>query len=159
VLWVGRRGEGRAEAPLQVFLSLTGDLPRDAAVFGRPGVQIVVATTAAGVDAARDTGATVLALGDDAVDVRALLVALRGFGVSTLLCEGGPRVYASLLDARVPLDEFLTLSPLVLGDGAHGAARPSLVEGVRFAPGSAPRSRLLSVRRGGDHLYLRSRYG
>src|SRR5213076_2691841 len=142
-----------------VFLSLTGELPRDAAVFGQLAHKIIVATTTTGADVARDTGATVLALGEEAVDMRALLVALRGFGVSTLLCEGGPRVYASLLDARVPLDEFLTLSPLVLGDGDQGAPRPSLVEGVRFAADSAPRARLLSVRRGGDHLYLRSRYG
>jgi riboflavin biosynthesis pyrimidine reductase len=154
-----RRSERRAAAPLQVFLSLTGELPPDAAVLGRPELDVLVATTAAGAPAAARTGAAVVELGEDTVDVRRLLAALRERGVSTVLCEGGPRVYASLLEAGVPLDEFLTLSPLVLGDGEGGAARPSLVEGVRFAAGSAPRSRLLSVRRGGDHLYLRSRYG
>jgi riboflavin biosynthesis pyrimidine reductase len=88
-----------------------------------------------------------------------ILAELAARGVRTLVCEGGPRVYGSLLAAGVELDEFLTLSPLVLGDDEIGPKRPSLVEGVRFAPGAAPRSRLLSVRRGGDHLYLRSRYG
>lgn len=154
-----RRAEGRRPFPLQVILSLSGELPSDAAVLGRDELELVVATTTAGGDAARETGATVLELGSESVDVRALLGELGARGARTVLCEGGPRVYGSLLAAGVQLDEFLTISPLVLGDGADGPPRPSLVEGVRFAPGAAPRSRLLSVRRGGSHLYLRSRYG
>src|SRR5262249_14425084 len=154
-----RRHEGRRPFPLQVILSLTGDLPSDAAVLGRDELELIVATTRSGGDAARETGATVLELGAEAVDVRALLDELGARGARTILCEGGPRVYGSVLAARVQLDEFLTIAPFVLGDGAGGPQRPSLVEGVRFAPGAAPRSRLLSVRRGDSHLYLRSRYG
>ena len=64
-----------------------------------------------------------------------------------------------MLRAHLACDEFVTLSPLVLGDDlATEPRRPSLVEGARFQPGAAPRSRLLSVRRAGDHLFLRSRY-
>jgi riboflavin biosynthesis pyrimidine reductase len=154
-----RRDEGRSTYPLQVVLSLTGELPADAAVFQHAGLELVIATTAAGAPAARRTGASVLELGESVVDVGALVNELGRRGIRTLLCEGGPRVYGSLLAAGVPLDEFLTLSPLLLGDGEPGPPRPSLVEGARFAPGSAPRSRLLGLRRGGDHLYLRSRYG
>jgi riboflavin biosynthesis pyrimidine reductase len=154
-----RRAEGRRPFPLQVIMSLSGELPSDAAVLGRDELELVVATTTVGRDAARETGATVLELGIEAVDVRALLDELGARGARTVLCEGGPRVYGSVLAAGVQLDEFLTLSPLVLGDGPGGPQRPSLVEGVRFAPGAAPRSRLLSVRRGDSHLYLRSRYG
>jgi riboflavin biosynthesis pyrimidine reductase len=154
-----RRAEGRRSFPLQVILSQSGELPLDAAVLGRDELELVVATTSEGGDAARETGATVLELGTEAVDVRALLDELDARGARTVLCEGGPRVYGSLLAAGAQLDEFLTLSPFVLGDGPGGPQRPSLVEGVRFAPGAAPRSRLLSVRRGGSHLYLRSRYG
>jgi riboflavin biosynthesis pyrimidine reductase len=81
------------------------------------------------------------------------------WGVRTIVCEGGPRLYGAMLREGLVVDEFLTVSPLLLGDDGVGAHRPSLVEAVRFPPGGAPRSRLLSVRAGGDHLYLRSRYG
>jgi len=97
---------------------------------------------------------------DGRVDFGVLTETLAGgYGVRSIVCEGGPRLYGTLLRDAIALDEFVTLSPLVIGDDGDGAHRPSLVEGVRFAPGSTPRSRLLSVRSGGDHLYLRSRYG
>jgi riboflavin biosynthesis pyrimidine reductase len=66
-------------------------------------------------------------------------------------------VYGALLQAGVVDDEFITLSPLVVG-ASGDRARPSLVEGVAFDPDTPPRSRLLSVRRSGDYLFLHSRY-
>jgi hypothetical protein len=56
-------------------------------------------------------------------------------------------------------DEFLTLSPIVVGNRPHGAGspRPSLVEGVAFSPERPPTSRLLSVRHYESYLFLRSR--
>jgi hypothetical protein len=56
-------------------------------------------------------------------------------------------------------EEFLTLSPVMIGNRPPGPARPrpSLVEGVAFAPGAAPIMRPVSLRRAGDHLFLRSR--
>jgi riboflavin biosynthesis pyrimidine reductase len=161
-----RRLEGRRPEPLVVFVSLRGELPWDAAVFAEPAAEVVIATTASGaraVEAARPTVAgrlEVLALGDDEVDLRSLAGALAArFGVERLLCEGGPRLYGSLLRARLQCDEFVTLSPIVLGDdGVSGLRRPSLVEGVRFEVDGAPWSRPISVRRAGDHLFLRSRY-
>jgi len=87
------------------------------------------------------------------------MAALRhDYGVRTLLCEGGPRVYGSLLGAGLVDDEFLTLSPGVIGS-EPGKRRPGLVEGRAFTPQNAPRSALVSLRRAGDHLFLRSRYG
>lgn len=156
-----RRAEGRRPHPLQVVLSAEGAIPRDAAVLRERELETVVATTAAGARSLRDVAVIqVLELGEDAVDLRRLVETLgERYGARTLLCEGGPRVYGSLLASGLPFDEFLTLSPLVLGESAEGPARPSLVEGVGFAPGEAPSSRLLSVRRAGSHLYLRSRYG
>jgi len=159
-----RRAEGRAPAPLQVFLSLSGDLPADAAVFTRPDLHVIVATTSAGARVARrhtlPAGRLdVLELGEEMVDVAALAELLyHRYEVRTLLCEGGPRVYGSVLAAIRPLDEFVTLAPIVIGDSEDGPRRPALVEGVRFPPADAPRSRLLSVRRGADYLFLHSRY-
>jgi hypothetical protein len=46
------------------------------------------------------------------------------------------------------------VAPQVAGrDAAH--PRPSLVEGAIFLPAQPLRSRLVSVRRGGSHLFLR----
>jgi len=156
-----RAAEGRAAQPLQVFVSKDGALPWDAAPFEQPDLHVVVAVagdppreiprTAAHVDA--------LAFSGSPAELVRLLAAR--YSLRTIVCEGGPRLYGSMLADGLPLDEFVTLSPLVLGDGGdRGSPRPSLVEGIRFAPGTAPRSRLVTVRAAadGDHLYLRSRY-
>lgn len=160
-----RRLEGRAEVPLQVFLSLEGDIDVGSAeVFSRSAFHVVVGTTGRGAARLRALPATrarldVLDLGDEAVDVRALLRALRDdYGVQTVLCEGGPRAYGSLLAAGCVDDEFLTLSPLVIG-AAPDVPRPSLIEGVAFPASDPPRSRPLSLHRAGDMLFLRARYG
>lgn len=158
-----RETEGRAPSPVQVFLSLTGDLEPNAAVFQQEGLHIVVATTTAGAERAaglRGAGRLeVLPLGGAACDLKRLMATLYAdYGVRTLLCEGGPRVYGSLLGAGLVDDEFLTLSPVVIG-AEPGKLRPGLVEGCAFTPENAPRPTLLSLRRAGDHLFLRSRYG
>lgn len=158
-----RRHEGRAAAPLQVFLSLEGDVDvAAAAVFSAAALHVVLATTERGAERARSLPATaarldVLALGVEAVDVRELLVRLRrDYDVRTVLCEGGPRAYASVLAAGCVTDEFLALSPLVVGS-SPAAPRPGLVEGVSFPARAAPRSRPLTAHRAGDLLFLRSR--
>ncbi|MDQ3767420.1 MAG: dihydrofolate reductase family protein, partial [Actinomycetota bacterium] len=155
--------EKRRSPSLLVFLSLKGDLPPDAAVFGEE-VDIVIATTRVGAETANALKSVtakvdVLELGDDGVDVVRLMTVLRAdYGVERLLCEGGPRVYGSLLAAGQVDDEFITLSPIMIGNAPNGPHCPSLVEGVRFAPGKAPQSRILALRRAEHHLFLRSRY-
>jgi riboflavin biosynthesis pyrimidine reductase len=153
-----REAERRTDQPLHVVLSLDGDVPTDAASLASG--HALVSTTRAGARRlhGNTAGFELLELGEAEVDLARLVTTLaERFGVRTLLCEGGPRVYASLLRSGLGFDEFLTLSPIVIGaDERHG--RPSLVEGAAFAPGAAPSSALLSVRRGGDYLYLRSRY-
>jgi 5-amino-6-(5-phosphoribosylamino)uracil reductase len=161
-----RAAEGRQPIPLHVLLSLEGDLPIEAAVFGRPEIPVLIATTTRGVATARAVlgeraNIIVRDFGVESVDPALLLATLRQeYGVSSLLCEGGPRTYGSLLQAGQVDDEFLTLSPIIIGNRPAGTGRhrPSLVEGVAFAPGAAPEQRLLNIRRAGDHLFLRSRF-
>jgi 5-amino-6-(5-phosphoribosylamino)uracil reductase len=155
---------GRSRFPLHVFLSLEGNVNPSAAVFADSAFQVLIATTSAGKERAeallKDASAQieVLDLGADTVDLHRLVRLLHStYRVKSLLCEGGPRVYGSMLQAGLVDDEFLTLSPVMLGSD-DGPKRPSLVEGVRFAPGKAPRSTLLSLRRVGDHLFMRSRW-
>jgi riboflavin biosynthesis pyrimidine reductase len=157
-----RAHENRREHPLLVVVSKDGGLPWHADVFGHAELEIVV-VTAGGEPADVPAAAarlSFLSFPGGRVDFRALVAMLgERHGAETIVCEGGPRLYGSVLREGLAVDEFVTLSPLVIGDDRTGAYRPSLVEGVRFAPGKAPRSRLVSVRSGGDHLYLRSRYG
>jgi riboflavin biosynthesis pyrimidine reductase len=159
-----RRVEERSPAPLQVFLSLEGDIDVEgAAVFSRPDAHVVIATTARGAARARSLPEVaarldILELGVEAVDVAGLLATLGDeYGVATVLCEGGPRAYASLLAAGCVDDEFLTLSTVVIGSTVE-RPRPSLVEGAAFPAGAYPVSRPVSLHRVGDMLYLRARY-
>lgn len=159
-----RAHEGRTPIALHVFCSLTGDVDRSWASVARDDIQIVVATTVAGSDLARrrlqgrpDT--EVVVFGDDRVDTSAMsrwLAAERG--VQSLLCEGGPRLYGSMAFDGAIDDEFITLSPVLVGSlSSSGARRPSLIEGVGFAPGASPTVAPISLRRAGHHLMLRSR--
>ncbi|HMO59275.1 MAG TPA: dihydrofolate reductase family protein [Roseiflexaceae bacterium] len=155
---------GHRPQPLHVFLSLEGRLDPAAAVFAQPDIQVVIATTEAGrrEAEARLRGCAaridVLALGETGADLHQLTQILyRQYGIRSLLCEGGPRVYGAMLHAGLIDEEFVTLSPLIIGEHP-GKPRPSLVEGAGFAPGQAPRSTLISLRRVQDHLFLRSRW-
>jgi riboflavin biosynthesis pyrimidine reductase len=156
-----RAHEGRRAHPLLVVVSKDGRLPWQAEVFGHEELEIVVVSAGPAPDGVPATAAQLSFVPFDSgrVEFRALIGMLaERHGVQTIVCEGGPRLYGTLLRDGIALDEFVTLSPIMVGDDGEGAHRPSLVEGVRFAPGSGPRSQLVSVRSGGDHLYLRSRY-
>lgn len=158
-----RQTEGRSPMPLQVFLSLTGDVPAEAHVFAQPDIRIVVATTTAGSRRMRElppcaAQVDVLVLGEAMCDLKQLMHTLRHrYGVTSLLCEGGPRVYGSLLTAGLVDDEFLTLCPQIIGNHGPDHVRPGLVEGAAFVPATAPKPRPISLRRAEDHLFLRSR--
>jgi riboflavin biosynthesis pyrimidine reductase len=159
-----RRVEQRAPVPLQVFLSLDGDVDVGAAaIFSRDDAHIVLATTTRGAARARGLPATrarvdVVELGSESVDIRALLDLLReSYGVGTVLCEGGPRAFGSVVAAGCLDDEFLTLSPVVVGS-APDVPRPGLIEGVTFPASSHPQSRPVTLHRAGDLLFLRSNY-
>jgi riboflavin biosynthesis pyrimidine reductase len=159
-----RAAEGRAPVPLQAICSLTGAIERDWAVVADDSFDLLVATTSAGADEARRRlagrpNAEVVAFGDDRVDTARLgawLLAERQ--IASLLCEGGPSLYGSMVADGAVDDEFVTLAPILIGGtSSAGARRPSLVEGVGFAPGASPRVEPVSLRRAGHHLLVRSR--
>ena len=89
--------------------------------------------------------------------ITAVLAAARRLaGGGPALCEGGPTLLGALLAEAVPLDLFLTLAPQLAGRRGDDDGRRGLVEGVLLAPHSREAS-LRSVRRAGDHLFLRQR--
>lgn len=154
-----RQADGRAMPPLQVFVTSSGQIFRDATVFDRPDLHVVIVTTEraqATVEALELPHTEVLAAGKTEVDLpRALDILSSQWGVETVLCEGGPRLYGSLVNSGSLDEEFLTLSPLVIGS-SDDDPRPGLIEGYGFTPGASPKAHVLSVRRSGDHLFLRT---
>lgn len=158
-----RHREGRADKPVTAFLSVEGDVPPHALVFAQPGARVLVLTTQVGAALAHErtrhaaADVEIRVYGAHSVDIRAALADLSVAGHHTVMCEGGPRVYGSFLAAGCVDDELVALSPLVIG-GSESTRRPSLVEGVAFSHDSHPASRLVSLVRAGNHLFLRSAY-
>ena len=149
-----------------MIVSGSGQLELDRAVFRSPAMRTVVITTSAGRDELRRRGAA----SPDSVEVHALdssngsiapqaiLQLLHSqFGVNRLLHEGGPTLFGQFLAANAVDELFLTLSPQIAGRKRDGR-RPSVVQGVEFAPGAAPRFQTLSVKERAAFVYLRYRF-
>jgi riboflavin biosynthesis pyrimidine reductase len=158
-----RRHEGRQPLPVTAFLSLEGDLPSHAAVFAQPDTRVLVLTTEKGVALARARTAGAVAAveirihGEETVDLPEALAALHADGHRTVNCEGGPRAYGSFLAAGCVDDEILGLSPLVIGSSEE-RRRPSMIEGVAFEHDNPPKSKIVSLTRADNHLFIRSAY-
>src|SRR6185503_303660 len=71
-----------------------------------------------------------------------------------LLVEGGPHLLGDFFADSCLNEQFLTLAPQVAGRDVPGG-RPGLVAGRTFAPEHPLWGRLVSVKRGGSHLFLR----
>ena len=128
-------------------------------------MRTVVVTTPSGSDELTRRGAASLssvevrALDSSSgnIDPLAILELLQAqFGVSTLLHEGGPRLFGQFLAAGAIDELFLTLSPQIAGRKSD-SPRPAIVESVEFMPDSAPRFQTLSVKQNDAYLYLRYR--
>ncbi|MEP7180359.1 MAG: pyrimidine reductase family protein [Pseudonocardiales bacterium] len=63
--------------------------------------------------------ADVIVCGDESVDLVAARATLAGRGLSRILCEGGPTLFADLARAGVVDELCLSLSPLLTGPGAR----------------------------------------
>jgi riboflavin biosynthesis pyrimidine reductase len=156
-----RRADGRKAPPLQVFVTSSGEIFSDAAVFQHSELQVLIVTTEkakSSIEALALPRTSLVVAGSDEVDFSAAMKVLYAeWGVRTLLCEGGPRLYGSLIKSGFLDEEFLTVSPLVIGS-TKDAPRPGLVEGSSYLPGQSPRAVMVSVRRAGDHLFIRTKW-
>jgi riboflavin biosynthesis pyrimidine reductase len=115
----------------------------------------VVLTTTAGAAQLADTVGDVVAVNDgDWVDLRSALRVLRARGHALVLSEAGPTTFGALVADGLVDELFLTTSPVLAGR-LSGGRRLALVEGVELLPDVRVASRLLSIRRGGEHLFLR----
>jgi riboflavin biosynthesis pyrimidine reductase len=115
----------------------------------------LVLTTASGAAALDGVVPNVVAVNDgELVDLRAALQLLRGRGYADVLAEAGPTTFGELVVQGLVDELFLTVSPVLAGRLASGR-RLGLVEGVELLPQARVATRLLSIRRGGEHLFLR----
>jgi 5-amino-6-(5-phosphoribosylamino)uracil reductase len=159
-----RESEGRSVPPLQIFVSHDGDIYADAKVFHTDGMKIIVATPSAGIARARDLlrdfqNVQLIENGETTVDLREVLAVLRKqYDIRSLLCEGGPNLYGSLMAGGLVDDEFLTVSPIVIGNSRDTAQRPNVVEGVAFVPSNTPKGHILGIRKVEEHLFLHTRF-
>jgi riboflavin-specific deaminase-like protein len=126
-----RIARGRTPEPLAVMVTRSGTVPTDVPLFAESEAEVVVFAPS-GTDVS-DTLAsvTVVALDPEEHTLTTVMRLLRtDFGVTTLLCEGGPTLFGSLLHEELVDELFLTLAPKLVG-GGHGPAvtsGPALAE-------------------------------
>jgi riboflavin biosynthesis pyrimidine reductase len=112
-----RRMHGRPEHVPLVVVSRSLDLDPAARFFSGELRPIVVTCDVAPIQRrqALEQMADVLVVGGEFVDLPAAVGALRERGLSRLLCEGGPTLFADLLAVGCVDDVFLTVSPMLVG--------------------------------------------
>jgi 5-amino-6-(5-phosphoribosylamino)uracil reductase len=132
-----REQAGRHPDPLACIVTRTGEVPFEAPLFEEPeqrvavfsAVELDVSTLAAQVD--------VITLDPGELTLTTVLRRLRlDYGVASLLCEGGPMMFGSLLVEGLADELFLTIAPKLTGGGAAPtiAAGPELPELIGLTP-------------------------
>jgi riboflavin-specific deaminase-like protein len=120
-----RERRGLPHDPLMVIVSGRLDIPWDAPLFTEGGGRVLIFTASDAEPPETETPVRVVRH-SGAVDLREMLRYLRvERGIRALLCEGGPRLHAQLIDAGLVDELFVTHAPkLGGGDG------PGLVTGL-----------------------------
>ncbi|HEX2222211.1 MAG TPA: dihydrofolate reductase family protein [Candidatus Limnocylindria bacterium] len=155
-----RRSLNLRPEPITAVVSGSGSLDLRHPGLADPAVEVVVITTRLGAAHLRDQAVpahvTVLGVGSEGVEPRALLDLQADRGARLVLCEGGPQLFGQLLAADLVDELFLTLAPQLAGRSSE-TPRLSLVEQRAFTVAGAPWGELLSLRRAADHLFARYR--
>ncbi len=148
---------GLAPAPALAVLSASGSIDASHPAL-ESGALVVTTDDGAARLRGKLPGATeiIVAGSGPAVDPGAAVDFLRERGHKRILSEAGPHVFGSLLAAGLVGELFLTISPLLAGR-SRSAERLALVEGRELLPRNADEWRLVSLRRHGNHVFLRHR--
>jgi riboflavin biosynthesis pyrimidine reductase len=165
-----RASLNKEDGPLAVIVTASGDLDRSMPIFNSTGRTLMV-TTQQGAQRLRETQLPaevrieeVDAEGLDAgggITARAVLdAAARVRACTIVLVEGGPHLLGDFFAGGAIDEQFLTLSPQIVGrDGRNSSdtsgKRLGLVEGQTFAPERPLWGRLSVVKQGESHLFLR----
>jgi riboflavin biosynthesis pyrimidine reductase len=117
-----RIARGQRPEPLAVVITRSGMIPTDIGLFAEREAEIVVFGPPGTDVSDTSAGVTVVALDPEEHTLTTAMHRLRtDFGVTTLLCEGGPTLFGALLHEQLVDELFLTLSPKLVG-GGHGPA-------------------------------------
>jgi 5-amino-6-(5-phosphoribosylamino)uracil reductase len=113
---------GLSELPPIAVVSLNCSITPSSPLVSETLVPPIVVTCAAAPESRRtalvEAGAEVLVAGEDRVDLRAALGALSDRGLRRICCEGGPRLFGSMIAEDVVDQLCLTVSPLLAGGDA-----------------------------------------
>jgi riboflavin biosynthesis pyrimidine reductase len=127
-----RRAErGLAPEPLACMVTRSGEVPTGIPLFAEPEALVAVFSPVEVDVAGCAAQVKVVRLDPGELTLTTVLRALRrDFGVRSLLCEGGPTLFASMLAEGVVDELFLTMAPLLAGGGMEPAitAGPELAD-------------------------------
>ena len=113
-----RTEQGLPPEPLACIVTRSGDVPTEIDLFSEPGARIVVFSPTEPDLGGSSAEVTTVSLDAGQPVMATVLRHLRtDFGVRSLLCEGGPTMFAAMLAEHVVDELFLTLSPKLTGGG------------------------------------------
>jgi riboflavin biosynthesis pyrimidine reductase len=149
-----RRTLGKSDHPAVAIVTAGGSFDPTHPILETGAIVLTTGRAAASIRASVPGATEVVAVNDgDWVDPAAALAALRARGHELVLSEGGPMLFTSLVAAGLVDELFLTVSPLLAGRA--GVPRLSLADGAELLPDVRVAGDLMSIRRHGDHLFLR----
>ena len=140
-----RRERGDPENPARVVADSRVRTPPDATVLNDDAHTYLLVSQAAPTDFVEqmeEAGATVLATGEDRVNLTTALGKLEGEGVEQLMVEGGGELIFSLFQENLVDELSVFVGPTVIG----GRDAPTLADGDGFTE-AFPELELLSVDR------------
>jgi riboflavin-specific deaminase-like protein len=146
---------GLEQEPLACVVSARLSLPDDLPLLNEPAARVVIVTpSAASLTGASAQVEYVRATSDGLLDLRAAMRELtERFGVRTLLCEGGPHLNGSLLQAGLVDELFLSLAPKLTGGEDVTGEALRMIAGATFE--HQLELELLGALENESHLFLR----
>lgn len=152
-----RRERGLQEEPLACIVSGRLALSEQIPLLADPGARVAI-VTASRASLPRECKAQieyVRSTSDGVLDLPAAMAELHErFGVTTVLCEGGPHLNAHLLAAGLVDELFLSMAPTLAGGDAMSESL-RIVSGIDLDPPAA--MELLAAHEHESHLFLRYR--
>jgi riboflavin biosynthesis pyrimidine reductase len=156
-----RRSIGLELAPLNIFITGGGNIDPNLPIFQTEGVPVAIITTVHGAEEIKKKGMpnhvqVIASSTAPFLTVRQMLDAVHGIlpRSKLIMMEGGPHILGNFLAAGCIDELFLTLAPQVAGRD-DDLNRLGLVADKIFAPEHSVWARLLSLKRAGQHLFLR----
>lgn len=149
-----RASLGKPSQPIQIICSGSANIDPNLRFFQQP-VPRWLLTTPAGVQRWQSQPGfeKILVTDQDPMNWETALANLGSLGLQRVAVLGGGKLVASLLEAGLVDELWLTVCPLILG----GSQAPTPVDGFGFAAQLAPRLQLLSVDCHAQEVFLHYR--